>query len=275
MSTCCGKWNAPARFFPSSVLMPVLPPIAASTIPTSVVGTATHRTPRRCVAATKPATSVVEPPPKPTIQPSRPIPSSLHRRSTTASVFASSPLGTTWVVAGASSQCRAAARLVSSTISAASVGQPDRGADSKRRQEERRRDVFALALRRPVVESRTLVVEPPELLAVPSERTAGFTDARPGVSTSTGTQATNAVRARRSRVCSERTAPPPSAITDGRAGKRLRDDLLLDPAEFGLAALEELADRAEALFDLLVGVDERAVRAGARARGRASTSPRP
>ena len=45
-----------------------------------------------------------------------------------------------------------------------------------------------------------------------------------------------------------------------RACERLRDDLLLDPAELGHAALEELADRAEALFDLLVGVDERAIR---------------
>ena len=36
----------------------VLPPIAASTWPTSVVGTATHGTPRRYVAAAKPAASV-------------------------------------------------------------------------------------------------------------------------------------------------------------------------------------------------------------------------
>ena len=35
--------------------MPVLPPIAASTWPTSVVGTATHGTPRRYVAAANPA----------------------------------------------------------------------------------------------------------------------------------------------------------------------------------------------------------------------------
>ena len=47
MPTDSGKWNAPARFFPSGVLIPVLPPIAASTWPVSVVGTAIQRIPRR------------------------------------------------------------------------------------------------------------------------------------------------------------------------------------------------------------------------------------
>src|SRR3954469_18488179 len=53
-----------------------------------------------------------------------------------------------------------------------------------------------------------------------------------------------------------------SAEGDHRGGarQRLRDDLLLDPPELRLPALEELADRAEALLDLLVRVDERAVR---------------
>ncbi len=108
--------------FPAAVLIPVLPPIAASTIPTRVVGTATHRTPRRCVAAVKPATSVVEPPPKPTIQPSRPSSSSFQSRSTTAGVFACSPAGTRCVVSFAEStavsSCSEATR--SSAITAAS-----------------------------------------------------------------------------------------------------------------------------------------------------------
>ena len=43
-----------------------------------------------------------------------------------------------------------------------------------------------------------------------------------------------------------------------RPGERLCDDLLLDPPELRLAALEELRDRPEAPLDLLVGVDERA-----------------
>ena len=46
--------------------MPVLPPTAASTMPSSVVGTWTTRTPRSQVAATKPARSVIAPPPTPT-----------------------------------------------------------------------------------------------------------------------------------------------------------------------------------------------------------------
>ena len=63
-TTRAGQWNAPTRFLPSGMSMPVLPPIAASTWPTSVVGTATHGTPRRYVAAANPATSVVQPPPR-------------------------------------------------------------------------------------------------------------------------------------------------------------------------------------------------------------------
>ena len=40
-STPAGGWNEPTRFLPSVVLMPVLPPTAASTMPSSVVGTCT------------------------------------------------------------------------------------------------------------------------------------------------------------------------------------------------------------------------------------------
>ena len=65
-STPAGGWNAPTRFLPSAVLMPVLPPTAASTMPSSVVGIWTTRTPRSQVAATNPARSVVAPPPSPT-----------------------------------------------------------------------------------------------------------------------------------------------------------------------------------------------------------------
>ena len=58
MTVRTGQWKAPTRFLPSGRSIAVLPPIAASTWPTSVVGTATQSTPRRYVAAAKPARSV-------------------------------------------------------------------------------------------------------------------------------------------------------------------------------------------------------------------------
>ena len=61
-----------------------------------VVGTATHGTPRMYVAAANPARSVVQPPPRPTIVPSRPIRSARQSRSSTAIAFAGSPGGTSW-----------------------------------------------------------------------------------------------------------------------------------------------------------------------------------
>ena len=77
--------------------MPVLPPTAASTMPSSVVGTCTTRTPRSQVAATKPARSVVAPPPSPTtasvrVKPA--APSASQQSPATASVLAASPSGT-------------------------------------------------------------------------------------------------------------------------------------------------------------------------------------
>ena len=65
-TTARGAQNAPTRFLPSAVFTPVLPPTAASTMPSTVVGTCTTATPRSHVAATKPARSVTAPPPKPT-----------------------------------------------------------------------------------------------------------------------------------------------------------------------------------------------------------------
>ena len=73
-STAAGWWNAPTRFLPASVLMPVLPPTAASTMPSSVVGTCTMSTPRSQVAAANPATSVAAPPPRLTMASLRPRP---------------------------------------------------------------------------------------------------------------------------------------------------------------------------------------------------------
>src|SRR5581483_2706793 len=93
ITTRAGQWNAPARFLPFAVSTPVLPPIAASTCPTSVVGTATHGTPRRYVAAAKPAGSVSAPPPSATTVPSRSRLSSLQSPWTTGHALAFSPDG--------------------------------------------------------------------------------------------------------------------------------------------------------------------------------------
>ncbi len=86
--------------------MPVLPPTAASTIASSVVGTWTTRTPRSQVAATKPARSVTAPPPTPTTASERvkpACPSTCQQNARTAEVFASSPSGTS--AATASKPC--------------------------------------------------------------------------------------------------------------------------------------------------------------------------
>src|SRR5688500_11549652 len=94
--TPAGSWNAPTRFLPAAVLMPVLPPTAASTIPSSVVGTCTTRTPRSQVAATKPPTSVVAPPPNVTTASERvkpASPSASQQSFATEDVFAASPSG--------------------------------------------------------------------------------------------------------------------------------------------------------------------------------------
>ena len=77
--------------------MPVLPPIAASTIPSTVVGMVTNFTPRNQVAATKPARSVVAPPPSPTTASDRvkpAVPSTDQHRAATAAVLAASASGT-------------------------------------------------------------------------------------------------------------------------------------------------------------------------------------
>ena len=63
MTTPAGGWNEPTRFLPSLVFSPVFPPMAASTIASTVVGMCTTLTPRSHVAAMKPPMSLVAPPP--------------------------------------------------------------------------------------------------------------------------------------------------------------------------------------------------------------------
>ena len=82
---------------PLGVFTPVLPPTAASTIASSVVGTCTTRTPRSQVAATNPPRSVVAPPPTVTIASERvkpASPSSSQQTAATDTVLARSPSGT-------------------------------------------------------------------------------------------------------------------------------------------------------------------------------------
>ena len=95
-STPAGSWKAPTRFLPAPVLMPVLPPTAASTMASRVVGTCTTRTPRSQVAATKPPRSVVAPPPTVTTASDRvnpASPSASQQSEATGAVLARSPSG--------------------------------------------------------------------------------------------------------------------------------------------------------------------------------------
>ena len=94
--TDCGELKDPIKFFPCALFTPVLPPIAASTIPASEVGIAYQLMPRNQVAATKPERSVVDPPPIPTIASLRVNPKvaqTSHIWSRYSGLFAASPLG--------------------------------------------------------------------------------------------------------------------------------------------------------------------------------------
>ena len=96
-STPAGGWNAPTRFFPAGMLIAVLPPTAASQMPSSVVGTSTCRIPRSQLAATNPARSVTAPPPTATSASVRLTfcsASQDHSPIATAASLAASPSGT-------------------------------------------------------------------------------------------------------------------------------------------------------------------------------------
>ena len=127
------------------------------------------------------------------------------------------------------------------------------------RREKKRLHVCAPSLRENVVHLAALVVQPAEPLAVLREWAARVTNPRPGcvdVDRHPGNER-GAIESRLRRL-GENCATPESD-NRRRPCQGLGHELLLDSAELGLAALEELADRAEALLDLLVGVDERAV----------------
>jgi hypothetical protein len=120
-STADGSWNAPTRFLPAAVLMPVFPPTAASTIASSVVGTCTTRTPRIHVAATNPARSVTAPPPSetttsPRVSPTRPQTS--QQKPATVRALPSSASGTSTRCASTPTPSRSALACSATSASA-------------------------------------------------------------------------------------------------------------------------------------------------------------
>ena len=77
-TTSRGEWNAPTRFLPSGRSKPVLPPVEASTIESSVVGTLIQSIPRIQVADAKPTRSPVTPPPTAATRSRRPSPAAAN-----------------------------------------------------------------------------------------------------------------------------------------------------------------------------------------------------
>ena len=95
-STNVGEWNAPTMFLASGRSHPVLPPVEASTIASSEVGTLIQRMPRIHAAAAKPVMSPTTPPPTATAKSPRPSSAERNARQmdmTVSIVFVSSPAG--------------------------------------------------------------------------------------------------------------------------------------------------------------------------------------
>ncbi len=123
------------RFLPCAELIPVLPPTELSTWARSVVGSCTKPTPRRRIAAAKPARSPITPPPKATTRSSRPTFSAISHstaRSRLAQPFVASPGGSSSTAASipaSASPARSAGRCSAATR--ASVRTATRGRRSK------------------------------------------------------------------------------------------------------------------------------------------------
>src|SRR5260370_15901925 len=99
-TTADGGQNVPIAFFDRMPLTPVLPPMLESTIASSVVGTATRRTPRSQIDAANPARSPTVPPPTAITRPPRSTfcLSKKARTSRSAVIdFERSVAGTAWV----------------------------------------------------------------------------------------------------------------------------------------------------------------------------------
>ena len=120
-STRRGWWKAPTRFLPSGELIPVLPPTELSTWASSVVGICTKPTPRRRMAAAKPARSPITPPPKAITRSSRATFSAISHSTACSSApqpLVFSPGGSASVTAAtpaASSPASSAARCCAAT----------------------------------------------------------------------------------------------------------------------------------------------------------------
>ena len=168
MTVSAGQWNAPTRFLPSGRSIAVLPPIAASTWPRRVDGTGIQSTPRRYVAATKPARSVVEPPPTATSVEPRSSLSARQRRSASATVFAASPGGTVCVAAISWSSATRASATSASPVAVAMRAEP-----YARRGERRAVQVGRASVGRSLVQGPPLLVERAELVGVARERPIG------------------------------------------------------------------------------------------------------
>ena len=250
-----GCQNAPTSFF-AATLIAVLPPIAASTCPTSVDGTASQGRPRRNVAAAKPPTSVMEPPPAHTT--TSPRSSSRRRGRATAppawpSDFACSPPSTR-------SPRRPAPRERQRAVddrdgarrrarrSALPATRPDLLRDRRRdlarrirrlRRSRRQRPGRAARARRAALERRARRAP---AAARPARRRSRCQHVATGTSSHTHSARSRTQRARRrgrQRAAAERDHGASSRSSSSR------DHRLLERAERRLAvALQECADRA-------------------------------
>ena len=98
MRTSLGCQKAPARFFPAGRSTATFPPTEESTWARRVVGSWTRSTPRRKVAAAKPARSPTTPPPRAataSVRVRRAAAMSSQRRKSSSGRLALSPAGTT------------------------------------------------------------------------------------------------------------------------------------------------------------------------------------
>ena len=176
MTVRAGQWKAPTRFFPAGTSIAVFPPIAASTWATRLVGTAIQEIPRRYVAATNPATSSVEPPPRATRVELRSSRSDRQSRSASATVFAASPGGT---------RCVAATPCSSATRSSATICIPARRLRVRPNTNAGGGEHGAVEVAStPVgcrVERPTLLEQRAEAVGITSERPLGRRDALPGL----------------------------------------------------------------------------------------------
>ncbi len=225
------------------------------------------------VAAVNPTTSVVEPPPRATIDPSRPIVRADHSRSRTAGVFAASPAGHLVLrdVPCPESHLRADAvdardvrvgdeldRAVPGNELPQLVDRAERDVDA-RGGEQNAVDVVGVGVCDLLVERLPVAVERVELLGRPRQRPLRAGHPLPGhVRVDVEEDRERARSQVASRPLGEHRAASQSDHRRVSAAKHLAGHLLLDLSEARLApGREQLRDRlARPLLDLLVEIDE-------------------